>query len=298
MFFTLLLGLSAFLVAGSAAYFSVLGIATLFAGSYFQVMIMAGSLEFGKLVATSYLYRYWNKTVWWLKLYLILAVLALMGITSMGVFGYLSAAYQVNSSKFAQIDSQIGLIEQQKKNIDSEVLQINSRIETLNKSRLSQEQRLPNLSKQAAAPIYADIERSGAEIKSLSERSQILNTQKIEKDSEIIQLNSEISKTKDIGTFKFVANVINQPLDYVVILFICVLIAVFDPLAVSLVLAFNVATSGKILKEPSEALEEKLVQEEPAEDSPQEKEVKQEQQQEKKEEEEPTQSIRSIGFNL
>ena len=92
MFFIFLLGLAALLVAGSAAYFSVLGIATLFSGSFYQVVVMAGALEFGKLVATSYLYRYWNKTTWFLKVYLLVAVFVLMGITSLGIFGYLSAA--------------------------------------------------------------------------------------------------------------------------------------------------------------------------------------------------------------
>ena len=114
MFFRLLLFLSSMLVAGSAAYFSVLGIATLFSGSYYQVMAMAGALEFGKVIGTSFLYRYWTKTTWWLRTYLITAILILMAITSLGIFGYLSAAYQVNSSKFAGIDSQITLIEQQK----------------------------------------------------------------------------------------------------------------------------------------------------------------------------------------
>ena len=140
MFFIFLLGLAALLVAGSAAYFSVLGIATLFSGSFYQVVVMAGALEFGKLVATSYLYRYWNKTTWFLKVYLLIAVLILMGITSLGIFGYLSAAYQVNSSKFSQIDSQITLLGQQKEGFEKEIEQINSRVDTLNKSRASQEQ--------------------------------------------------------------------------------------------------------------------------------------------------------------
>lgn len=249
MFFTLLLGLSALLVAGSAAYFSVLGIATLFSGSYIQVMIMAGALEFGKLVATSYLYRYWNKTIWWLKLYLIVAVLVLMGITSIGVFGYLSAAYQVNSSKYQQIDTQISLLDAQKASVDKEIEQINSRVEVLNKTRISQEQRLPTLTKTSAARVYTDIENSSKEIKDLNERVQQLQDAKFEKDQQIISLKSEIAKTKDIGTFKFIASAVDRSLDTVVIAFICVLIGVFDPLAVALVLAFNVATSGKILKE-------------------------------------------------
>jgi hypothetical protein len=251
MFFILLLGLSAFCVAGTTAYFSVIGIATVFSGSFYQVAIMAATLEFGKLVATSYLYRYWNKTLWWLKLYLIGAVLILMAVTSLGIFGYLSAAYQINSNKFNHIDSQVELLTQQKQNIDSEILQNNKRIETLNEARLSQEKRLPNLSSRAAAPIYVDMERASKEIQSLASRGQDLQQQKIEKDKSITELNNEISKAKDIGTFKFVANAINKPLDTVVTVFICILICVFDPLAVALVLALNVATKGTIIKEPA-----------------------------------------------
>jgi hypothetical protein len=239
--FILLLSLSALLVAGSAAYFSVLGIATLFSGSYYEVMIMAGSLEFGKLIATSYLYRYWEQTNRLLKSYLIIAVVILMGITSMGIFGYLSAAYQTNSSNFAQIDSKIALLEEQKSSFDKEIDQNNARLDTLNKSRASQEQRLPGLSSRAAQPIYKDIEKAGEEIQKLTDRAALLQENKTEKDNEIIALQTEISKAKDIGTFKFVADSINKPIDVVVTMFICVLIMVFDPLAVALILAFNVA---------------------------------------------------------
>ena len=251
MLFTLLLGLSALLVAGSAAYFSVLGIATLFAGSYYQVIVMAGSLELGKLVATSYLYRYWSSTTLLLKLYLVTAVLVLMGITSMGIFGYLSAAYQVNSSKFAQVDSQISLIETQKLTLDSELEQNAKRLETLNQIRITQEQRVQDAGnyKVPREQAYAAIEKANEEIKMLSERAQTLQNEKFKKDEEILQLNQQIAQTKDIGTFRFVAQVINRPLDTVVIGFICLLICVFDPLAVALVLAFNVASTGKITKE-------------------------------------------------
>ena len=251
MFFVLLLGLSALLVAGSAAYFSVLGIATLFSGSYYQVIIMAGALEFGKLVATSYLYRYWSKTVWWLKTYLIIAVLMLMGITSLGIFGYLSAAYQINSSKFAQIDSQISLIDTQKLTLDKEIEQNLKRIEMLNGIRADQEKRVQEAGNYKAPreQAYAAIEKANTEIQTLTERNQSLQTEKFKKDEEVLNLNGQIAQTKDIGTFRFVAQFINKPLDTVVIAFICLLICVFDPLAVSLILAFNVASTGKITKE-------------------------------------------------
>ena len=242
MIFTLLLGFSALFVASCSAYFSVFGIATLFSNNFIQVAIMASSLELGKLVATSYLYRYWTSTTLWLKLYLMVAVLVLMGITSIGIFGYLSSAYQTNSSKFAQMDSQVELIKSQKQSFESEITQNNTRIDVLNKSRISQEQRLPSLSRTSAAPIYADMERTAAEIKNLNQRSQSLQDLKIQKDQQLLQIQAENSSLKDVSTFKFVADAIKQPLDYVVLLFICLLIVVFDPLAVSLILAYNVAS--------------------------------------------------------
>lgn len=259
--FTFLLGLAALLVAGCAAYFSVLGIATLFIGSYYQVMFMAGTLEFGKLIATSYLYRYWSKTTFVLKMYLIVAVLTLVGITSLGIFGYLSAAYQVNSTKNEQIEQQIIIIDQQKQNFKTEISQVQTRIDTLNKSRIEQEKRLPNLSSKTAKPIYDDIQRAGDEIKSLNERTQQLNNSLIEKDNEVISLRSEAGKAKDIGTFKFIAQSFNMSLDTIVKIFILIIVLVFDPLAISLVLAFNVVTKGKIVKETNTLPEPQLIEE-------------------------------------
>lgn len=250
MLFTLILGFSALFVAGCAAYFSVLGIATLFSGSFLQVAIMASSLELGKLVATSYLYRYWNQTTWWLKAYLGGAVLILMAVTSIGIFGYLSAAYQVNSSKFAQIEQQTNFIQSQKQTLDQEIQQNLKRIEMLNQVRATQELRVQEAGnyRLPREQAYAAIEKANQEIQTLTSRNQVLQQEQFKKDSELIVLNQETTKVKDVGTFKFVADAINSPLDTVVIAFICILICVFDPLAVSLVLAFNVASTGRMLK--------------------------------------------------
>jgi hypothetical protein len=247
--FTALLAFTALLVAGCGAYFSVLGIATLFSGHFWQVAIMAGSLELGKLVATSFLYRYWKKVIWFLKLYMIAAVLVLMVITSMGIFGYLSSGYQVNAGKTELIDNKVALIEQQKTNIKNEIDQINSRITTLNEARKSQEARLPQMSRRAAVPVYEDMARAAEEIKGLTARAQELQTTVFEKDNELITLSSEGNEVHDIGTFKFVAESVGLPLDTVVKLFIICIVAVFDPLAVALVLAYNIARGGSILKE-------------------------------------------------
>jgi hypothetical protein len=247
--FTALLAFAALLVAGCAAYFSVLGIATLFSGHFWSVVIMAGSLELGKLVATSFLYRYWKKVVWFLKVYMIIAVLTLMGITSLGIYGYLSSGYQVNAGKTELIDNKASLIVQQKDNVAKEIEQINSRINTLNEARKSQEARLPSMSRRSAAPVYEDMARSAEEIKGLTARVQELQTLVFEKDNELIVLKSEGNEVHDIGTFKFVAESVGLPLDTVVKIFILIIVLVFDPLAVALILAYNIARGGSILKE-------------------------------------------------
>ena len=87
-------GLSALFVAGSAAFFSVFGLSNLFAGAKLSVIVMASSLEFGKLVAASFLYRYWNNVNKILRTYMAIGVVVLVLITSAGIFGYLSNAYQ------------------------------------------------------------------------------------------------------------------------------------------------------------------------------------------------------------
>lgn len=245
MILNLLLFISSLIVAACSAYFSVLGIATLFSGSYYEVMIMASSLEIGKLVATTYLHHYWLKTSFLLKTYLLVAVVTLMGITSLGIFGYLSAAYSINSAKFANIDSQIEMLTAQKTGIDTQCGAINERIATLNEARRSQEARLGKMSARNSAPIYADIERTGAEVKSLNERVEQLNAGKGAKDAEIAALKSETAKAKDIGTFKFIAAAVNRPLDTVVMWFICIIICVFDPLAIALLLSYN-TTRGSV----------------------------------------------------
>ena len=93
-------GLSALLIAGSAAFFSVFGLSKLFAGATLSVIIMAGSLEFGKIIGASFLYRYWNNITSWLKVYMTVGVIILVGITSAGIFGFLSNAYQGATIEF------------------------------------------------------------------------------------------------------------------------------------------------------------------------------------------------------
>jgi len=244
--FTLLLAFTALLVAGCAAYFSVLGIATLFSGHFWSVVIMAGSLEIGKIVGTSFLYRYWDKTAWFLRTYLLIAIFTLVCITSMGIFGYLSSGYQVNRGKTELIDSKVALVVQQKTSIQNEIEQNNQRVQTLNEARKTQEQRLPSMSRLAAAPVYQDMERAAEEIKGLTARNQELQNKLFEKDEEMAVFQNDMHELHDIGTFKFVAEAFGVELDTVVKFFILIIVLVFDPLAVALILGYNIAVYGRI----------------------------------------------------
>ncbi|MBM3876727.1 MAG: hypothetical protein FJ386_08430 [Verrucomicrobia bacterium] len=105
--FKYLLVASALFIAGVSAFFSVQGLGFLFAGSAVAVMVMAASLEVGKLVAASYLSRYWNVTSRVLKIYLVLAVLSLIAITSLGNYGYLARAYERTHMQITLFESQI-----------------------------------------------------------------------------------------------------------------------------------------------------------------------------------------------
>lgn len=243
--FTLIVGFAALIVAGCAAFFSVQGLATLYAGQFIAVCIMAGGLEFGKLVAASYLHRYWGVTSFLLKTYLVIAVICLMGITSLGIFGFLTSAYQQSHVKVELVDVKKISLDSKKQIIQSEIENLSKRVEVLNESRLSQEKRLPTMSRKSAEPIYQDIKRSSDEISNSQERIKILSDEMKDLNNNIISLKDEESKSTDIGTLKFVSQLFNQDVSTIVKWFTIIIVLVFDPLAVSLVLAYNNIINNK-----------------------------------------------------
>ena len=140
--FRILLGLSALFLAGCGAFFSVKGIGLLFSGSFWSAIIMASSLEFGKIMATSFLYRYWKNINNIIKTYLICAVITLMGITSLGIFGFLSQAFYSTKSNIDAIESQVLLLNNKKISLQTQLTSNNDRIKTLIDTRKNQESNL------------------------------------------------------------------------------------------------------------------------------------------------------------
>jgi len=243
------------LIAGCAAYFSVYGIGLLFSGATIAVMIMASSLELGKLVTTSWLFRYWNSANILMRIYMITAVFALMAITSLGVFGFLTAAFQKSSLETELSLNKISTLESQKKEEISKIESTKKSIEKLYTLRGSQENRLnevltnvliarnpiqlQNIQNQIndqIADLNKQLENENDKIKTYSAKSTAV-------DDDIFKLKVDNSQKKDIITFKFVADQFDTTIQNVVKWFIVVLITVFDPLAVVLLLAYNISTN-------------------------------------------------------
>lgn len=273
--FNLLLGFSALFIAGCAAFFSIWGIGLLFSGASIAAMVMASSLELGKLVATSFLYRFWKKSQWMLKSYLCGAVFILMLITSLGIFGYLTSAYQQSSIKYTMMLDNIKLLEDQKKQEQSKISEVKLRVDSLSALRKTQESRLSEINtnallarnpiqfRQVQEQTMELIDQTDKNIKTENDKSSVYSTNVDSIDKKIADLKLNTASNKDIQTFKFVADELNMSLNTVVKWFILVLIFVFDPLAVALILAYNMAISREYAiytpddkKETSKPIEE------------------------------------------
>lgn len=258
--FERLLGFSSLFIASCAAFFSIIGIGMLFSGSAIAAMIMASSLELGKLVATSFLYRYWNKTKTFLKIYLTTSVIILMIITSLGIFGYLSGAYQQSNIENELIEQKIQMIQEQKKSVYDKINAHKNRIGNITQLRNSQEDRLTQTVTNvliARNPIQlGQIQQQTQELIEQSERDLNSENEKIQRatdeiqslDKQINALKLEIGSKKDVQTFKFIADEFGVSVNKIVKWFIIALISVFDPLAVCLLLAYNTAIASSANK--------------------------------------------------
>ena len=236
-YFHIWLGLSALLIAGSAAAFSVYGLAKLFSGAFLSVVVMAGSLELGKLVTASFLYRYWKVINWFQKVYMTIATIVLVFITSAGIFGYLSNAYQGATLEFEKQST--------------ELIAVEERIEQLeeDKSFLKEElsvaiSELPDNYITAKRKLREDYNPQITQV-----NQEILEFKTKRADLEI-QL---VSTGVDVGPAIYLARTFGTDIDTVVKFFIFILIFVFDPLAVMLVIAYNQALMNRTTRDEDEA---------------------------------------------
>lgn len=254
MLFIILVAFSALFVAGCAAFFSIKGLIVLFSGSSLAIGIMASSLEIGKLVAASFLHTYWKQISFLLRTYLCIAVLTLMGVTSLGIFGFLTGAYQVHSATVGTFESKIEALTIEKTAVETGVAEHSERIKSLTTLRQDQEQRVKDAGNYKAPreQAYKAIEEANLEIKQ-KEESLVKDRERIiEIEKDIAELKIAMNTTTDVGSFKFIAAATGSTVDEAVRYFIFALIFVFDPLAVTLVLAWNKLLEVKRLREKEE----------------------------------------------
>lgn len=221
MFFIILLALTALAIAGSAAIFSVYGLANTFSGVFWSVVVMGGSLEAGKLIAASYLYRYWNKTGWLLKSYLFAGIATIMILTSTGIFGYLSSGYQTDILPLRQIESQLVLLEGEKSRVLERKKEIDAQIANLPKNYVSSRIKL--------------MKEFEAEQKTLTARIATI-------DKDMLELKQTQIKTEaHIGPITYIAKAFDLNTDDATKWLVFLIIFAFDPMAVALTLAVNIA---------------------------------------------------------
>jgi len=240
-----LVALSAIMIAGSAAYFSVTGLGVLFSGAAIAVMIMASSLEFAKLVTATYLKQKWEKIELLSKIYLTTSVIILMLITSAGIFGYLSNAFQQQNLGLQKIERDIAVYQTQITKNDLEISRYTTQLNNQQNIRNSQE---TNLTKQidkdkSTSRVSQMIKSADKEINSISKRIDELTIKNnAALDSINVIKNNNINIEKEVGGFRFVAESFGVPLNSVVKFFIILIVIVFDPLAVALIISFNQLT--------------------------------------------------------
>jgi hypothetical protein len=256
--FPTLIALSALSVSASAAFYSITGLSKLFAGASLEVMIMAGSLELAKLVIASLLYQYWDKLNKLLKIYLTIATFILILITSAGIYGFLSSAYQDVANKSHIAEREIGVYELKKQRLEESLIDYN-----LEKDRLTQDiSQLRSSLSTGITTQYVDKKtgqlvtttsttnkklfesqlNSALETKSIVDNKVIsLNDSITSLDIKILDMNSSFDGANELGPLKYLSNITGKSMDSIINWFLLIIVFVFDPLAICLVIAANFA---------------------------------------------------------
>lgn len=243
-----LIAFAVILVAGCAAFFSISGLGLLFKST--SVMFMAGSLEYAKLVTAQYLKIKWYELGKWVKFYLSFAVVVLMLITSMGIYGFLSDAFKKQSIRIEQVERTINVLENNIKINKEEIDRHTKQINNFNQIRNLQENNLSKLIEQnkSTSRVYGMINNAEIQILSYSQIIDSLNNGNLKIYQRIDSVkNKNIDLEREVGGFRFISESFDIPLNKAVKWFILLIVFVFDPLAIALVIALN--TKPKVIVE-------------------------------------------------
>tara|TARA_R110002012_G_scaffold59444_1_gene155535 strand:+ start:344 stop:1369 length:1026 start_codon:yes stop_codon:yes gene_type:complete len=240
----IVIALSALAVSASAAFYSVFGLSKLFAGASTQVIIMASSLEFAKLVVASLLYQYWNSINKILRIYLSISVFVLMIITSGGIYGYLSGAYQETAHEAEYLDRQVAIIDQKKSRFEEQRVELKQSIKNWSEA-LTNPTTIQYVDKETGQLVTTTSSRQRKLLQSqLQEAKTNFNnvTDSITKlDVDILQQQIGNDTARELGPLKYLSNLLDVEMNKIINWFLLLIIFVFDPLAIAMVIAANFA---------------------------------------------------------
>jgi hypothetical protein len=257
--FPFIIALSALSVSASAAFYSVTGLSKLFAGASTEVFIMAGSLEISKLVIASLLYQYWDTINKGLRTYLTVACFVLILITSAGIYGFLSAAYQETAALAGSVDSQIALIETKRDNVKGQLAVYNEEKSSINNAVSSLRNGLSNnvvqytdtlgnvvttTSGATRRALERQLDQAIERQTSINSRVDDLNQKLFEYETEIVEVQTSSEIGSELGPLKYLSGLTGLAMDKIINYLLLIIIFVFDPLAISLVVAANFAFSN------------------------------------------------------
>jgi len=255
--FPFIVALSALSVSASAAFYSVSGLSKLFAGASLEVIIMASSLEVAKLVIASLLYQYRKELSLALKTYLSIALVVLVLITSMGIYGFLSAAYQETANKAGNLDAQIELLEVKRNNFTEQLEGYTEEKEALNQSisdlraglagnKIQYKDRetgeiITTTSSSNRRAFERQLDQALDRQDVLNEKIDDINQSIFDLETEIVEVKTGNDLAGELGPLKYLSDLTGIGMDQIINYLLLVIIFVFDPLAIALVIAANFA---------------------------------------------------------
>ena len=255
--FPFLIALSALSVSASAAFYSISGLSKLFAGAAFAVIVMAASLEVAKLVIASLLYQYRKTLPFLLKAYLSIACVVLILITSMGIYGFLSAAYQDTANKEGNVEARVVLIETKRDNIKEQLevyteekSSINEAVAELRKGLSNNKvqwrdketnQIITSTSSSTRKALTKQLDQAIERQTEVNGKVDELNEKIFNYETEIVETRIEDGNTSELGPLKYLSGLTGLPMDKIINYLLLTIIFVFDPLAIALVIAANFA---------------------------------------------------------
>ena len=239
-----IIALSALFVSSCAVFYSVYGLSQLFAGASKAVIVMASSLELAKLVVASLLYQYWDEINKWLRTYLTIACIILMFITSGGIYGFLSGAYQETATKSELMDKHV-LMLQTKQNRFIDQLKAEKELLIYYTEALSNPTMIQYIDKQTEQLVTTTSSRQRklmtSQLNEAKNNVNMLNDSISIYDMKILEKEVNNENARELGPLKYVAKSLGVEMDKVVNYFLLLIVCVFDPLAICLVIAANFA---------------------------------------------------------